>query len=171
MLLGPLQDSGVSQSLPDILCAIQVSFEGEISQKTIAEQLKRGMRPSGDLIPWTVSEQFQDDNFAQLNGMRIVRIATHPNAQGKGYGSRALDMLIKYYEGQLTDADAQLTNEAEQFKPGKQAAAVEETKKGLTSEKLKPKKHLKPILQKLSERQPTPVHYIGTSFGVTKELF
>jgi N-acetyltransferase 10 len=38
--------------------------------------------------------------------MRIVRIATHPSAQGKGYGSRALELLIKYYEGQLTDADS-----------------------------------------------------------------
>lgn len=41
----------------------------------------------------------------------------------------------------------------------------------LKDEKLKPQKHLKPILQKLSERKPAPVHYIGTSFGVTKELF
>ena len=30
---------------------------------------------------------------------------------------------------------------------------------------------MKPILQKLSERRPVPVHYVGTSFGVTKELF
>ena len=57
-LLGPLSQATESGKLPDILCAIQVSFEGEISQKTIAEQLKRGIRPSGDLIPWTVSEQF-----------------------------------------------------------------------------------------------------------------
>jgi len=35
---------------------------------------------------------------------------------------------------------------------------------------VKPKKHLKPILQKLSDRVPIPIHYIGTSFGVTKEL-
>ena len=83
-----------------------MSFEGEISQKTIDAELKRGMRPSGDLIPWTISEQFQDRKFGQLNGIRIVRIATHPSAQGRGYGSRALDLLIKYYEGQLTDADA-----------------------------------------------------------------
>jgi N-acetyltransferase 10 len=45
------------------------------------------------------------------------------------------------------------------------------TSKGLADEKLKPKKHLKPILQKLSERKPSAVHYIGTSFGLTKELF
>jgi len=43
-------------------------------------------------------------------------------------------------------------------------------KGGLKDEKVKPKKHLKPILCKLNERVPVPIHYIGTSFGVTKEL-
>jgi N-acetyltransferase 10 len=91
-----------------------VAFEGEISQGNIKDQMKRGSRPSGDLIPWTVSEQFQDDKFAQLNGIRIVRIATHPAAQGRGYGSRAMQLLSKYYEGQLLDADAaMLTVEAD----------------------------------------------------------
>ena len=46
-----------------------------------------------------------------------------------------------------------------------------EKSKGLKEEKLKPKKHLSPIMQKLSERKPVPLHYIGTSFGITKELF
>ena len=41
----------------------------------------------------------------------------------------------------------------------------------MKDEKLKPKKHVAPILQKLSERKPVPLHYLGTSFGVTKELF
>ena len=64
VLMGPLEQATQYGKLPDILCAIQISFEGQISQKTISEQLKRGMKPSGDLIPWTVSEQYQDDNFA-----------------------------------------------------------------------------------------------------------
>jgi N-acetyltransferase 10 len=99
-----------------------------------------------------------------------VRIATHPSAQGRGYGSRALELLIKYYEGQLTDADASITDEAAQFKPQK-TPKPDMADLILKDEKLKPQKHLKPILQKLSERKPTPIHYIGTSFGVTKELF
>ena len=69
-----------SGELPDILCAIQVCFEGQIHRQSINEHLKRGLRPSGDLIPWTVSEQFQDESFASLSGARVVRIATHPNA-------------------------------------------------------------------------------------------
>ena len=58
VLMGPLSEATAHKRLPDILCAIQVSFEGEISKKSITEQLKRGLRPSGDLIPWTISEQF-----------------------------------------------------------------------------------------------------------------
>ena len=100
-----------------------------------------------------------------------MRIATHPSAQGRGYGSRALDLLIKYYEGQLLDADSEnITNEAEQFKPAKASTTLDEDA-SLATEKLRPKKKLKPILQKLSDRVPVPVHYLGTSFGVTKELF
>jgi len=55
VLLGPISQTG-SDGLPDILCAVQVCFEGEINKQTIADHLKRGLRPSGDLIPWTVSE-------------------------------------------------------------------------------------------------------------------
>jgi N-acetyltransferase 10 len=68
------------------------------------------------LIPWTISEQFQDESFGQLNGIRIIRIATHAQAQGKGYGTRALELLTKYYEGQLLDNDNIVTDEAVEFK-------------------------------------------------------
>lgn len=132
--------------------------------------MKRGLRPSGDLIPWTVSEQFQDESFAELSGIRIVRIATHPNAQGRGYGSRALEMVVKYYEGQLQDSDNIKNDELKDMK-GKEAPTKLKEDKSLLDEKIKPKKHVLPILQKLSERKPAPLHYIGTSFGVTKELF
>lgn len=169
VLLGNIEGQQ-SGELPDVLCAIQVCFEGEINQQTINMNLKRGLRPAGDLIPWTVSEQFQDESFAGLSGIRIVRIATHPNAQKRGYGSRALELLIKYYEGQLVDFDNIKTDELKDMKSKmKQAAKAQE--KVLKDEKLKPKKHVVPILQKLSERKPAPLHYLGTSFGVTKELF
>lgn len=32
----------------------------------------------GDLIPWTIAQQYNDSEFASLSGARIVRIATHP---------------------------------------------------------------------------------------------
>ena len=99
--------------------------------------MKRGLRPSGDLIPWTISEQFQDETFAQLSGARIVRIATHPNAQGRGYGSRAMEQLLKYYQGELVDMDNVKVDEAQQMK---------EVKSTTMDDKIKPRKHLQPIL-------------------------
>jgi hypothetical protein len=35
----------------------QVCLEGEISRQSILNSLSRGKKASGDLIPWTVSEQ------------------------------------------------------------------------------------------------------------------
>ena len=35
----------------------QVCLEGEISKQIISNGLRRGKRASGDLIPWTVSQQ------------------------------------------------------------------------------------------------------------------
>ena len=56
----------------------------------VQEHMQRGLKPSGDLIPWNIREQFQDNDFPKLAGGRIVRIATHPSAQKMGYGSKAL---------------------------------------------------------------------------------
>lgn len=56
VLLGPLQQA--KQGLPDVLVAIQFCFEGRVQEQTVEENNSRGFKPSGDLIPWTFSEQF-----------------------------------------------------------------------------------------------------------------
>ena len=124
--------------------------------------LQRGQRASGDLIPWTMAQQFQDDNFPQLSGARIVRIATHPEYQKMGYGSRALHLLKEYYEGKIVSIEEDI--EAETIDE------VQEEELGLLQETLAPRKNLPPLLQKLSERPPEPLHYIGTSYGLTAQL-
>ncbi len=81
VLLGPQKSSSSSSSsssLPDVLCIVQVAFEGRISQKSIQTELSKGNKASGDMIPWTVAQQFNDSEFASLSGARVVRIATHP---------------------------------------------------------------------------------------------
>lgn len=98
------------------------------------------------MIPWTISEQFQDESFAGLSGIRIVRIATHPNAQGRGYGSRALELLIKYFESQLVDFDQMKTDEFKEMKNKAKKGEKAKEGKALKDEKLKPKKHVLPIL-------------------------
>ncbi len=46
--------------MPDVLCALQISLEGSISDNSIKHNSQRGIKPSGDLIPWNIREQFQD---------------------------------------------------------------------------------------------------------------
>ena len=50
-----------------------------------------------------MSQQFQDAEFPTLSGCRVVRIATHPELTRAGYGTRALALLTKYYEGEIAD--------------------------------------------------------------------
>ncbi|CAH8470216.1 unnamed protein product [Schistosoma curassoni] len=89
-----------SGCVPEVLCVLQVSLEGKINKDRVMHNLSRGLRPSGDLIPWTLSQQFCDANFGELSGVRVVRIATHPDYQGLGYGTRALKLLYDYYNEQ-----------------------------------------------------------------------
>lgn len=77
-LLGPISSKS---ALPEVLVFIQVCLEGELSSSTVTDSLARGRKAAGDLIPWTVSEQYCDREFPKLSGARIVRIATHPNYQ------------------------------------------------------------------------------------------
>jgi N-acetyltransferase 10 len=169
VLIGPLDRQ--KSKIPDILCAIQVCYEGNVSKEAINNNMARGMRPSGDLIPWTVSEQFQDDNFGMLNGVRVVRIATHPNAQKKGYGTKALELLQKYYDGLMIDIDNIKTDEIDELYVKEETPKEEGAAEGLLEENIKQRKGLPPILQKLNERKPLNVQYLGTSFGITQELY
>ena len=86
VLLPPV-DAESASTLPEPLCVIQVSLEGEISRQSILSTLSQGRRSSGDMIPWIVSQQYQDPDFASLSGARIVRIATHPDYTSMGYGA------------------------------------------------------------------------------------
>ena len=51
----PLQNA-----LPDVLAVVQVALEGHISKRSAKASLAAGQLPQGDLIAWTVGQQFQD---------------------------------------------------------------------------------------------------------------
>ncbi|KAG8198246.1 hypothetical protein JTE90_021503 [Oedothorax gibbosus] len=94
----------IAEKEPNIpLCAIQIALEGDISPESSQSEQSQGRRSSGDLIPWIISQQFQDHEFPSLLGARIVRIATHPAYQGMGYGRRALELLSLFYSSPRTD--------------------------------------------------------------------
>ncbi|NXV11955.1 NAT10 acetyltransferase, partial [Cepphus grylle] len=151
-------------SLPEVLAVVQVCLEGEISRQSIMNSLSRGKKASGDLIPWTISEQFQDPDFGGLSGGRVVRIAVHPDYQGMGYGSRALTLLQMYYEGKFPCLDEKTVQ-----KP-KEIATVSSETVSLLEEVVTPRKDLPPLLLKLSERQAENLDYLGVSYGLTPRL-
>lgn len=174
-LLPPGTKSG---ALPEVLCFIQVCLEGEISKKSILNSLSRGNRAAaGDLIPWTVSRQFNDTNFASLSGARIVRIATNPNYQKMGYGSKALSLLYDYYSGQfnvnLSEEVEKMDMAPEKKKKKKHKHQQEEQEKQQQEddvEEIKPRADLPPLLMSLDERKSEKLHYMGVSFGLTPDL-
>ena len=164
-LLGPVDPRAAS--LPEVLCVVQVALEGAIAADTVRAALREGVRHNGDLIPWTVSQQFQDPAFGQLSGARVVRIATHPDYQGMGYGKRALAQLCDYYSGKMTSlseggaaatAAATATTTTDSSSHGGELAV------------LKPRTKLPPLLSRLSESSPPKLDYMGVSFGATPEL-
>ncbi|KAH7686431.1 tRNA(Met) cytidine acetyltransferase protein [Dioscorea alata] len=166
VLLGPVDES--KNQLPDILCVIQVSLEGQISRKSAIKSLSEGHQPFGDQIPWKFCEQFQDNTFPSLSGARIVRIAVHPSALRLGYGSVAVELLARYYEGQLTHfTEAEFDENEEQNIRVTEAAE----KVSLLEENITPRANLPPLLVHLRERRPEKLHYLGVSFGLTRDLF
>ncbi|KAM9302263.1 RNA cytidine acetyltransferase [Gastrophryne carolinensis] len=151
-------------SLPEVLAVIQVCLEGEISRQSIMNSLSRGKKASGDLIPWTVSEQFQDPDFGSLSGGRVVRIAVHPDYQGMGYGSRALQLLQMYYEGQFPCLDEDKISKTQEI------TAISSEAVSLLEETVTPRKNLPSLLLRLTERPAEKLEYLGVSYGLTPKL-
>ncbi|KAM8968315.1 RNA cytidine acetyltransferase isoform X1 [Sarcophilus harrisii] len=151
-------------SLPEVLAVVQVCLEGEISRQSILNSLSRGKKAYGDLIPWTISEQFQDPDFGSLSGGRIVRIAVHPDYQGMGYGSRALQLLQMYYEGQFPCLEEKIIQKSQEIHTVSSEAV------SLLEEAVSPRKDLPPLLLKLSERPAESLDYLGVSYGLTPKL-
>ncbi|KAM9961006.1 hypothetical protein ACTFIW_010178 [Dictyostelium discoideum] len=176
VLLGPIDENNTT-GLPEILCAVQVSLEGEIAKESILNSIKRGYQASGDLIPWTLTQQYQDEDFPRLSGVRIVRIATHPDYQKMGYGSKALELLTQYYQGEITNLDEVNQEEEEdeekvdQNKGSSKISTVKKDNASLLTEVIKPKSNIPPLLFKLSERKPEKLHYMGVSYGLTQQLY
>lgn len=170
VLLPPLKEDDTS--LPDPLVVLQVALEGNISREAILKEMAHsGTRSSGDMIPWVISQQFQDNDFAMLSGARVVRIATHPDYARMGYGARALEALNSFYSGELTDADALAaagdSSEdlfARDTKVGADASLSTDTIA------VRDAARMPPLLQRLSERAPESLDYLGVSFGLTPEL-
>lgn len=169
VLVPPVSED--SQKLPEPLCVVQVALEGQISRQSVLNSLGRGSRPSGDLIPWLVSQQFQDDEFASLSGARVVRIATNPEYASMGYGSRALELLVNYYDRKFTSlSEDEPMSAVEPSFP--RVTDAELTNASLLDDDIKVRdiNKMPPLFSRLEERKPAGVDYVGVSYGLTPQL-
>lgn len=163
--------SAAATSVPDVYCVIHACEEGQVSSEAIKSNMSRGLRPSGDLIPYTLSQYYLEAGFAKLAGLRVVRIATHPDLQRGGYGSRALELLRQYYSGEVSLTAADPTAD------GSGASALGERRReeagddGEATAVLKPRTHVPNLLTPLVKRPYEVMDYLGVSFGLTTELF
>ncbi|KAI8837801.1 GNAT acetyltransferase 2-domain-containing protein [Chytridium lagenaria] len=174
VLLPPLDKTKVT-TLPEPLVVIQICMEGKIARGTALSSLAKGIRSSGDLIPWVVAQQFQDDEFASLSGARVVRIATHPDYLGMGYGAFALKKLERVRKGRgekkfemtrVSDEDLEVS-----FFCAMIFLSLVQT---LQSDDIRVRDPatMPPLLLRLSERPPTErLHWLGVSYGLTPSLF
>ncbi|KAH7885613.1 GNAT acetyltransferase 2-domain-containing protein [Phlebopus sp. FC_14] len=165
VLLPPIQDD--ESHLPEPLVVLQVALEGNISKAAIMDGLSRGFRAGGDMIPWIIAQQFQESKFALMSGARVVRIATHPDYANMGYGSRALKALNAFYSGEYFNLD-----ESSKADPSYADSAAIDSSTDLHTDlpSVRSVNAMPPLLQRLSERKPENLDYLGVSYGLTPQL-
>lgn len=75
-----------------IVVSLELAIEGPLGPELSMEAAK-GAWLMGNIIPDRIVKHYKILNFGELRGIRIVRIATHPQAMGKGLGTFALQHL------------------------------------------------------------------------------
>ncbi|KAG5860189.1 helicase [Encephalitozoon hellem] len=131
-LVTPTEDNG--KDIPKVICSLQISFEGRCA--------RTGHLREGNLIPWVLSEEHLDPSFLDTYGVRIVRIAVHPEYASMGYGTMSLNLLIRYLFSHSKDINLmQKKNEEKNV-----------------------------LLYNLDDIAIPQVEWIGASFGITEAL-
>ncbi|MBO8181790.1 MAG: tRNA(Met) cytidine acetyltransferase [Archaeoglobus sp.] len=77
------------------VCSLHIAIEGGIGDELVAEMMK-GYKPKGQVIPDLIVKHHIDANFPKSLGLRVVRIATHPDVMDRGIGSFALQKLLEW---------------------------------------------------------------------------
>ncbi|KAH8740787.1 hypothetical protein FG386_002749 [Cryptosporidium ryanae] len=185
VLLGPFDPN--TKVIPPILVAIQIAVEGSITSEHIKSSLSRGLRPSGDLIPWTLCNHLARDDFGKLTGIRIVRIATHPSAQRMGYGSYAVKQLINKLNelkesvpiDNINDPIKHIKISSNQINNNtikvRNSSSLNNGNVDIKNEIIERSKDIPALLEPLNDmdfilKQNEQIDYIGTAFGITIDL-
>lgn len=72
--------------------------EGGLSPET-QRAAYRGDRIHGNMLPDLLTGQLRDPDATAPEGIRVMRIATHPEVRSRGLGSRLLDEIHAEYDG------------------------------------------------------------------------
>ncbi len=85
-----------------IVAAAQLAEEGDIPEEYIEDLLYGGKIP-GNIIPDRLLKHLRRKEYGKGVGWRIVRIAVHPQLQGKGIGSFIIKKIIEEAYGRGYD--------------------------------------------------------------------
>ncbi len=77
------------------VCSLHIAVEGRMDEAVI-EKIAKGYKPKGQIIPDLVLKHYWNYDFPRLVGIRIVRIATHPEVMDMGIGSFALKKVVEW---------------------------------------------------------------------------
>jgi len=87
----------------EIIAALHLAEEGRMPEE-IVNLIFAGNPPSGNLVPSCVVKYYPPyRDFAKLRGLRIVRIAVHPDLLGRGLGSLTVKNLCDEAESEGFD--------------------------------------------------------------------
>ena len=78
-----------------VINSLHLAYEGAMTERDVMRTLA-GDPPSGHVIPTILLRYYPTlGEIADMRGIRVVRIATHPDVMRRGIGSRALEYLIR----------------------------------------------------------------------------
>ncbi|KAF6776858.1 hypothetical protein AHF37_05375 [Paragonimus kellicotti] len=175
-----------SGKVPEVLCVLQVCLEGQINKNLVLRSLSRGLRPSGDLIPWVISQQYNssssggenksDDLTAVIQSTMdkdSKRKSTNLSATQHTETNQQNDDEEEEEDGEdeeLIEDEASSASDADV--PSATEQTVEAGKSDLLTERIERRgpSSLPPLLSRLTERPPEQLHYVGVSFGAMPSL-
>mmetsp|Transcript_13668 Transcript_13668/g.30678 ORF Transcript_13668/g.30678 Transcript_13668/m.30678 type:complete len:691 (+) Transcript_13668:39-2111(+) len=141
--------------LPDILSGIHLCYEGQINRNFVKKNLWTEKKFSGDLVPWIISKNFLDTSFSELSGIRIIRIATHPDVNNIGYGTKSITSLFDF---------CKFNKNSKKKMKQKKIIQIDKPLK-----KTDPK--TSPFLIDIENRLPPDLDYIAVSFLLSLQVF
>ena len=76
-----------------IVCSMQIAMEGKLGKNDCDETYFKSVMIPGNIIPQVLIRHYRKKRYGKYRGMRIVRIATHPDFFRHGIGSHAIKMV------------------------------------------------------------------------------